>query len=149
MHYKAPPLFLVPGNIVLMASSNPCPPIFKSVKAGQARFVGAETKVSVINCNGASSTEKSDDNKLGARVLTASKTKQSRLLPSRRVSAFKIPPVKSSKLTPVKLLTVPVFPPMLMWVSNHSINIRGTTHLPRSGYSKIKDTMSEFNWARP
>jgi len=132
-----------------MASSNPCPPIFESVKAGQARLVRAETKVSVINFNGASSTEKSDDNKLGARVLTASKTKQRKLLPSRRVSAFKIPPVKSSKLTPVKLLTVPVFPPMLMWVSNHSINIHGTTPLPRSRYSKIQGTMSKSNWTRP
>jgi len=110
---RAPPLFLAPGNIVLIASSNPCPPIVKSVKAGQERPVRAEPKVSVINCNGTSRTEKRVDNEFGARVLTTSKTKHIKLFPSRSVSALKTPPLASLRSTPVKLFTVPVFPPML------------------------------------
>jgi hypothetical protein len=96
-----------------MASSNPFPPIVSSVRAGHERLVRAEPIVLVISCNGASRVVKSVDNELGARVLTASKTKHIRLLPSRRVSALKTPPVRFSISTPVKLLTVPVFPPML------------------------------------
>lgn len=38
--------------------------------------------------------------------------KQARLLPSRSVSAFMAPPVKSSILAPVKVLVLPVLPPM-------------------------------------
>jgi hypothetical protein len=110
---KAPPLFLAPGNIFWMTSSNPCPPSVNSVKAGHERPVRAEPRVPVINCNGPSRTEKSVDSEFGASVATASKTKHIRLLPWRRLSALKIPPVKFPISTPVKLLTVPVFPPML------------------------------------
>jgi hypothetical protein len=110
---RAPPLFLAPGNIFLMAFSNPCPPSVKSVKAGHEKPVRAEPRVPVINCNGPSRIEKRVDNEFGASVATASKTKHIKLLPWRRLSALKIPLVKSPISTPVKLLTVPVFPPML------------------------------------
>ena len=50
---------------------------------------------------------------LGLANLRTSKTKQSRLFFSRRVDRLRTPPVKSERSTPVKLLTVPVLPPML------------------------------------
>lgn len=63
--------------------------------------------------SGPARVEKIFDKMLGATVLTTSNVKQSKLLPSRRVRAFKTPPVMLARSTPAKLLTVPVLPPVL------------------------------------
>jgi hypothetical protein len=96
-----------------MPSTKFCPPTVRSVKAGHDIFRSTEPIVLVMSCRGTSSTEKSEERELGASVFTTSKTKHTRLLPSRSVSALKTPPVRFPGSMPVKLLTVPVLPPIL------------------------------------
>lgn len=105
--------FAAPGNIDSIASPKFCPPIVISLKAGQVKSRSAAPRVSKRIWRGTSIISKTVDRELGDRVLRTSKTKQRRLLPSSRVWAFRTPPVKSFKSTPVKLSTVPVLPPML------------------------------------
>ena len=73
----------------------------------------AAPTVSAISCNGTSRMENRVEREFGARVFTTSKTKQRRLLNSRRVVAEKTPPVRLATSMPVKELVVPVLPPML------------------------------------
>lgn len=63
--------------------------------------------------SGTESTSYRPESALGLANLRTSKTKQSRLFFSRRVVKLRTPPVKSVRSTPVKLLTVPVLPPIL------------------------------------
>lgn len=102
-----------PGNSDSIASPKSCPPIVISLKAGQVKSRSAAPRASKRIWRGTSIISKIVDRELGDRVLRTSKMKQRRLLPSSRVSAFKSPPVRSFKSTPVKLSTVPVLPPML------------------------------------
>ncbi len=73
--------FFAPRNLVLIATSNPCPPTTKSVKAKQARSMRAKPKASVISYTGASRTKKSVNNELGASGFSASKTMHIRWFP--------------------------------------------------------------------
>jgi hypothetical protein len=57
-----------------------------------------------------------DESEFGAKVATTVSAKQIKLLPSRSVAVLRIPPVISVVSRPVKLLTFPVFPPILMMV---------------------------------
>lgn len=102
-----------PGNMLSKPSSKPCPPSVKSVRAGQVKFRSVDPRVSVIICKGTSSTENRVESEFGASNFTTSNAKQRRLLFSSKVPASKIPPVRLPRSSPAKLLTVPVFPPML------------------------------------
>ena len=66
-----------------------------------------------MSSNGPARVLYNPESALGLANLSTSKTKQSRLFFSRRVVRLRTPPVKSERSTPVKLLTVPVLPPML------------------------------------
>lgn len=66
-----------------------------------------------MSLSGTSRVDSSGDSELGAKVLSSSKTKHSRLLFSRRLVALSTPPVMLCRSRPEKELTVPVLPPML------------------------------------
>ena len=92
---------------------NGCPPIVRSSNAGHDIFNNGAATALVMNSNGAASVLYNPESAPGLANLSTSKTKQSRLFFSRRVLRLRTPPVRSERSTPVKLLTVPVLPPML------------------------------------
>lgn len=84
-----------------------------SSNAGHVKFNNGASTALLIKSRGAASVLYRPENALGLANLSTSKTKQSRLFFSKRVVMLRTPPVRSDRSTPVKLLTLPVLPPIL------------------------------------
>jgi hypothetical protein len=117
----------------------------------------------VMSSRGVASVAQIPDSALGLTVFTTSKIRHSRLLPSSRVVASRTPPVMLARLMPVKLLTVPVLPPMLerekeiAHVSDgdclgkriYNRLVLYDPYLISSGYCMPKYNVSRFSCTRP
>lgn len=84
-----------------------------SSNAGHVKFNNGAATALLIKSRGAASVLYRPESALGLANLSTSKTKQSRLFFSKRVVRLRTPPVRSDRSTPVKLLTLPVLPPIL------------------------------------
>ena len=84
-----------------------------SSNAGHEKFNSGVDIASLIKSNGIDSVLYKPARALGLRNFRTSNAKQRRLFSFKRVLRLKTPPVASDKSIPVKLLTVPVFPPIL------------------------------------
>ena len=111
--YSAPPVRFAPGKSFWIASQNGFPPICRSSNAGHVKFNNGAATALLINSRGAARVLYRPESALGLANFSTSKTKQSRLFFSKRVVRLRTPPVRSDRSTPAKLLTLPVFPPML------------------------------------
>lgn len=85
-----------------------------SLNAGHEKFNSDVDIATLIISSGIDKVLYSPASAFGLRNFRASNAKQRRLFSFKRVVRLKTPPVASERSIPVKLLMVPVFPPILL-----------------------------------
>lgn len=120
------------------------------MNAGHEKFNSGVDIASLIISNAIEKALYSPASALGLRNFKTSNAKQSRLFSSKRVVRLKAPPVTSDKLIPVKLLTVPVFPPILIpLILVETLSTEADAHLPSSGYFRSQSRVSRLSCTKP